>query len=199
MASVKKVELGNDGLAAESGVITVYNYDLETGLFTGESYEFLAQGVGVPANSTTDAPPGVKSGKVSVFLDNAWVLADDHRGETVYDTESREPTEITLPGDYPAGTTPLKPATEFDIWSGKAWRTDAKAKKAAAISSATLEKAARISEANSLTQVWQTQLMLDIIKDSDRSALTAWMKYIQAVQEIDATNIEEINWPEKPY
>ncbi|MBY4887670.1 tail fiber assembly protein [Pantoea sp. DY-15] len=198
MASVKKIELGNDGLAAESGVITVYNYDPETGIFAGESDEFLAQGVGIPANSTTDAPPGVKSGKVSVFLNNAWVQADDHRGETVYDIESREPTEITLPGEYPAGTTPLKPATEFDIWSGKAWKTDTKAQKAAAVSSATLEKASRISEANSFTQVWQTQLMLDIITDTDRLALIAWMKYIQAVQKVDTTSIEEINWPEKP-
>ncbi|PIF21755.1 tail fiber assembly protein [Candidatus Pantoea floridensis] len=198
MASVKKVELGSDGLAAESGVMTVYSYDPETGLCTGASDEYLAQGVGIPANSTTNVPAACKSGKVCVFNDGEWVQVDDHRGETVYSTATLKPVEITLPGEYPEGTTPLKPATAFDVWSGKAWKTDVKAQQAAAVSDAVAKKSALIIEANSVTQAWQTQLLLSIITDVDRASLTRWMQYIQEVQATDESGAPDINWPEKP-
>lgn len=198
MAAVNKVTLDGEGLAEDSGMMTVYNFDSETGLFTGTSDEFLAHGVGIPANSTTKPPLSGKSGKVCVFTDGAWAQVDDHRGETVYNTVTREPVTITLPGDYPKGTTPLKPATAFDVWSGKAWKTDAKAQQAAAISDAEAGKAALISEANSVTQAWQTQLMLGIITDGDKASLTKWMQYIQAVQAVDVSSAPDIGWPVKP-
>lgn len=172
MAEVNRVTLDGEGLAEDSGVITVYSYDSDTGLFTGASDEFLAQGVGIPANSTTTSPPVGKSGKVCVFTEGTWVQVDDHRGETFYSTATREPVEITQPGEYPEGTTPLKPATAFDVWSGKAWNTDKKAQQAAAVNDAEAEKASLITEANNVTQAWQTQLLLGIITDADKTTLT---------------------------
>jgi len=65
------------------------------------------------------------------------------------------------------------------------------------VSEAEAEKAARISEANTKTQAWQTQLRLDMITDADKASLTAWMKYVQAVQAVD-TAAPDIVWPEKP-
>ncbi|MCJ7926316.1 MAG: tail fiber assembly protein [Pantoea vagans] len=55
-----------------------------------------------------------------------------------------------------------------------------------------------MSEANGITQAWQTQLLLGIITDADKALLTSWMKYIQAVQAADITNAPDISWPEKP-
>ncbi|HCX00646.1 MAG TPA: phage tail protein, partial [Pantoea sp.] len=101
-------------------------------------------------------------------------------------------------GDYPAGTTPLEPATAWDKWDGDKWVTDIDAQQAAIVSAAAIQKSARISEANSVTQAWQTQLLLGIITDADKATLTAWMKYIQAVQATDLTSAPAINWPEKP-
>lgn len=60
------------------------------------------------------------------------------------------------------------------------------------------EKVILITEASNLTGIWQTQLMLGIISDSDKKRLTDWMKYIQAVQAIDTGNVQDINWPQKP-
>ena len=54
-------------------------------------------------------------------------------------------TEITAPGDYPAGTTTQAPATAFDKWDGEKWVTDSDAQQAAAVSGAEAEKAAGIS------------------------------------------------------
>ena len=55
-----------------------------------------------------------------------------------------------------------------------------------------------MSEANSITQAWQTQLLLGIITDADKAMLTAWMKYVQAVQAADVSGAPDISWPEKP-
>lgn len=189
--------LDASGLAQVSGLLTVYNFDAQTGEFTGASEEYVTVGVGIPANSTCDAPPEAVEGKAQVY-DNGWRVLDDHRGETVYSTADRSVTIISQPGDYSADTTLLKPATDFDTWNGKKWVTDKAAQQAAIVNNAGTEKAARISEANSKTQAWQTQLLLGIITDEDKGKLTAWMKYIQAVQAIDTSAAPNIVWPVQP-
>ncbi|MDN4629107.1 tail fiber assembly protein [Erwinia sp. PsM31] len=192
-----KITLDKNGLAKSAGTLTVYNYDSLSGEFTGATDEYLPQGVGVPACACSSAPPSAKSGLVAVYRDCGWQTVADHRGETVYSTADGSATAITAPGDYPAGTTTQAPATAFDKWDGGKWVTDSDAQRAAAVSEAEAEKAARISEANSTTQAWQTQLRLDIITDADKASLTAWMKYVQAVQAVD-TAAPDIDWPEKP-
>lgn len=199
MAATKKVTLDNNGLATSSGEMTVYNYDPESGLFMGATVEHLTEGVGIPAHSTSVAPSAVKSGKVRVYSEGSWQQVEDHRGELVYNIENGEPVEVRLPGDYPDGTTPLKPATPFDFWNGEAWQTDKLAQQVAAVSDAKMEQASLINEANSLTQAWQTQLLLGIINDDDRLTLTVWMKYIQTVQNLEIAANGEVVWPEKPY
>lgn len=198
MAAVKKTALDKAGLAKVSGVMTVYNYNPENGLFVGSSDEYLTEGIGIPANSTCDAPPVSVAGTVNVYSESGWQQIADHRGEVVYLTATGEPIEISQPGDYPADTTPLAPATAFDAWNGEAWETNAQAQQAAAVSAAQAEKSARISEANSVTQAWQTQLMLGIITDGDKASLTKWMQYIQTVQAVDVSAAPEISWPETP-
>lgn len=92
----------------------------------------------------------------------------------------------------------MAPATAYDRWNGDEWVTDAEAQQNAALSDAARQKTTLISEANSVTQAWQTQLLLGIITDADKALLTAWMKYIQAVQATDVTTAPDISWPEKP-
>lgn len=48
------------------------------------------------------------------------------------------------------------------------------------------------------TQIWQTQLSLKIINDSDKSKLKEWMMYAQKIQSIDAGKAPNIAWPEPP-
>lgn len=76
--------------------------------------------------------------------------------------------------------------------------TDTDAQRAAAVQAAESEKAARIIEANSTMQAWQTQLRLGMITDADKASLTAWMKYVQAVQGVDTGSAPDVSWPEKP-
>ncbi|WP_312045510.1 tail fiber assembly protein [Erwinia sp.] len=192
-----KTTLDKSGLAKSAGTLTVYNYDSLSGEFTGATDEYLPQGVGVPACACSSAPPSAESGLVSVYRDGGWQTVADYRGETVWSTADGTATAITAPGDYPEGTTTQAPATVFDKWDGEKWVTDGDAQRTAAVSEAEAEKAARISEANSMTQAWQTQLRLDMITDADKASLTAWMKYVQAVQVVDTAS-PDIIWPIKP-
>lgn len=66
------------------------------------------------------------------------------------------------------------------------------------IAEADAEKASRIAEANNVTLMWQTQLMLGIITPEDKEKLTEWMQYVQVVQEIDTSKAPDITWPDKP-
>ncbi|HIE8685790.1 TPA: tail fiber assembly protein [Klebsiella pneumoniae] len=193
-----KVTLDKNGLAKATGTLTVYNFDSLTGEFTGATDEYLLQGVGLPACACTIAPPQAEAGSVAVYRDNSWQIVDDHRGERVYSIADGSPSVISEPGDYPTGTTPMAPATAYDRWNGDEWVTDAEAQQNAALSDAARQKTTLISEANSVTQAWQTQLLLGIITDADKALLTAWMKYIQAVQATDVTTAPDISWPEKP-
>jgi len=193
-----KITLDKNGLAKVSGTLTVYNFDAQSGEFTGTTDEYLPQGVGVPANACSSAPPATGAGFVAVYRDGGWQSVADHRGETVYSITNGSTTAVAAPGGYPAGTTTQAPATAFDKWDGEAWVTDTDAQQAAALQAAEAEKAARIAEANSTTQAWQTQLRLDIITDADKASLTAWMKYVQEVQAVGTATASDIAWPEKP-
>ena len=193
-----KVTLDKNGLAKSAGTLTVYNFDAVSGEFTGSNDEYLAQGVGLPANACITAPPAAEAGSVALYLNGSWQVIADHRGETVYSVNGGSAVLITVPGDYPADTTPLKPATIWDQWDGEKWVTDTDAQRKAEVSRVATEKSALINEANGITQAWQTQLLLGIITDSDKALLTAWMRYLQTIQNIDITEPKSIIWPGKP-
>jgi len=193
-----KITLDKNGLAKSAGTVTVYNFNAVSGEFTGSSDEFLAQGVGLPANACVTAPPATEAGRVAFYRDGSWQSVPDHRGETIYPVSGGAPVKITALGDYPADTTTQAPATAFDKWDGEKWVTDSDAQQQSRHDAAAIEKAARVSEANGITQAWQTQLLLGIITDADKATLTAWMKYVQAVQATDVSGAPDISWPEKP-
>lgn len=193
-----KVTLDKNGLAKSAGTLTVYNFDAVSGEFTGSNDEYLAQGVGLPANACITAPPDAQAGTVAVYQDGSWQSVPDHRGETVYPVSGGAPMKITALGDYPADTTTQAPATAFDKWDGEKWVTDSDAQQQSRLDAAASEKAARVSEANGITQAWQTQLLLGIITDADKATLTAWMKYVQAVQATDVSDAPDIRWPNRP-
>ncbi|WBV22055.1 tail fiber assembly protein [Pantoea piersonii] len=193
-----KVTLDQNGLAKAAGTLTIYNFNSLTNEFTGSADEYLQQGVGLPACACAVAPPQTEAGSVAVYRDGGWQVVADHRGETVYSVADGSAIVVSELGDYPSGTTPLAPATAWDTWDGKKWVTDVDAQQAATVNNAASHKSSLISEANGVTQAWQTQLLLGIITDADKATLTAWMKYIQTVQSVDPADAPDIIWPQKP-
>lgn len=192
--------LNNEKIATSAGDITVYNYDGVTREYLSSMVEYLAVGVGIPANSCTDAP-GERKDDFAICRTadlTAWEYVADHRGETVYSTETGEAVAITVPGDYPEGTTTQAPVTEYDTWNGSEWVTDTEAQHTAEVAAAEQQKAALLAEAQATISLWQTELQLGIISDDDKASLIAWMNYIKAVQAVDSSAAPDINWPEKP-
>lgn len=195
-----KATLNKNGIATKAGEITVYNFDLITREYLAESVELLAVGVGIPANSCTDAPVEGKDGfavcrKASL---DGWEYVPDHRGETVYDTQTGQTIEITSPGEYADNVTTIAPSTPYDRWNGSAWVTDEDAQKSGQVMEAQQKKAALLAEAQSTISLWQTELQLGIISDEDKASLIAWMKYIQALNAVDTSTAPDIDWPVKP-
>lgn len=70
--------------------------------------------------------------------------------------------------------------------------------KAELIALANQTKSGTLQHVNSVTAIWQTQLALGIITDTDKVTLTAWMKYAQAVSAIDTSTAPNITWPTAP-
>ncbi|OON40759.1 phage tail protein [Izhakiella australiensis] len=195
-----KAKLNSEFIATVAGDITVFNYDGGTREYLSSSVEYLPVGVGIPANSCTDAPGESKEDfalcRTADFT--AWEYVVDHRGETVYSTKTGEAVIISATGDYPEGTTRLAPATPYDIWNGSEWVTDTEAQHAAGVEVAEQQKAALLAEAQTTISLWQTELQLGIISDEDKASLIAWMKYIKAVQAVDTSKAPDISWPDKP-
>ena len=192
--------LNKNGIATKAGEITVYNFDLITREYLAESVEFLAVGVGIPANSCTDAPVEGKDGfavcrKASL---DGWEYVADHRGDTVYDTQTGQTVEITSPGEYADNVTTIAPSTPYDRWNGSAWVTDEDAQKSGQVMEAQQKKAVLLAEAQSTISLWQTELQLGIISDDDKASLITWMKYIQALNAVDTSTAPDTEWPVKP-
>ena len=195
-----KATLNKSGITAKAGDMTVYNYDGETREYLSTSVEYLVVGVGIPANSSTDAPVDEKAGFAicrTASLDG-WEHVPDHRGETVYDTATGQPIGITAPGDYPDNVTTLEPLTPYDRWNGHEWVTDEDAQKSAQVMAAEQQKSALLAEAQSTISLWQTGLQLGIISDDDKASLITWMNYIQALNAVDTSAAPDIGWPVKP-
>ncbi|AUM04002.1 tail fiber assembly protein [Enterobacter sp. Crenshaw] len=195
-----KATLNKQGITTKAGDMTVYNYDGETREYLASSVEFLAVGVGIPANSCTDAPVEKKEGFAvcrAASLDG-WEYVADHRGETVYDTETGQPVNITAPGDYAVGVTTIAPSTTYDRWNGSEWVTDKNAQKSGQVKEAEQKKSTLLTETQSAISLWQTELQLGIISDDDKASLIIWMKYIQALNAIDTSAAPDIEWPERP-
>lgn len=195
-----KAKLNSEFIATIAGDVTVFNYDGETREYLSSSVEYLAVGVGLPANSCTDAPGEDKAGSAICRTEDftAWEYVADHRGETVFSTETGESLIVSLPGEYPEGTTTLAPSTPYDTWNGSEWVTDTEAQHAADVETAEQQKAALLLEAQATISLWQTELQLGIISDEDKASLIAWMNYIKAVQAVDTSKAPDITWPDKP-
>ncbi|MEI7263805.1 tail fiber assembly protein [Pectobacterium carotovorum] len=196
---IKNAELNEYGLAINTGWITVYHVNPATREYLSASYEYVMQGVGLPADSYADEPqlPPVGKALRRSADSKTWDVVQDYRGQTVYSTETRQPQTVTQFGELPDSVTLLKPASEFDKWNGKKWLIDKAAKAAAAITSAQQELASRKAIATSRITELMYAVNLDIATDAEKAALAAWQKYTVLLNRIDV-NATDIDWPLTP-
>ncbi|EHX2160819.1 MULTISPECIES: tail fiber assembly protein [Escherichia] len=193
--------LNNEFIAVQEGNIIVYNYNSETREYISASTEFLAVGVGIPAYSCLDAPGTHKAGYAicrSADL-NSWEYVSDHRGETIYSTETGESKEITVPGDYPENTTNIAPLTPYDKWDGEKWVTDTEAQHSAAVDAAEALRQSLIDAAMASISLIQLKLQAGRrLTQAETTRLNAVLDYIDAVTATDTSTAPDVIWPELP-
>lgn len=187
-------------MSDKAQTIKIYNLRADTHEFIGAGDAYIPPHTGLPANCTVIAPPDIPAGYVAIFSQDSgiWSLVEDHREQTVYDTVTGGSIFITSPGALPDGVTTVAPTGSFQKWNGSDWVTDTQAQHAAEIAQAEDMKAQLLAQAQSTISLWQTKLLLGIISDEDRAALTGWISYIDALQAIDTGQAPDIAWPEPP-
>lgn len=196
-----KATLNKNGIATKAGDITVYNYDNTTREYISSSTEYLAVGVGIPACSCLDAPVTHKDGyAICRSADfNSWEYVPDHRGETVYSTETGESKEITSLGDYPENTTTISPLTPYDKWDGDKWVTDSEAQHGAAVDEAEAQRQSLIDTAMASISLIQLKLQAGRkLSQTETTRLNAVLDYIDAVTATDTSTAPDVIWPELP-
>lgn len=196
-----QAELNSELIATVAGNITVYNYDGDTREFLSSSSEYLAVGVGLPANSCVDAPGEAKEGSAICRTADftTWEYVADHRGETVYSTETGESKEITAPGDYPENTTTIAPLTPYDQWDGEKWVTDTEAQRSAAVDAAEAQRQSLIDTAMASISLIQLKLRAGRkLTQAETTRLNAVLDYIDAVTATDTSTAPDVIWPELP-
>ncbi|EBN5452091.1 tail fiber assembly protein [Escherichia coli] len=193
--------LNSELIAIQAGNIIVYNYDGGNREYISASTEYLAVGVGIPANSCLDAPGSYKAGYAICRSEdfNSWEYVPDHRGEIVYSTETGESKEITVPGDYPENTTTIAPLTSYDKWDGEKWVTDTEAQHNAAVDAAEVRRQSLIDAAMASISLIQLKLQAGRkLTQAETTRLNAVLDYIDAVTATDISTAPDVIWPELP-
>jgi len=198
---MNKAVLNSKLIAIKAGDIIIYNYDGETREYISTSTEYLAVGVGIPACSCLDAPGTHKAGYAicrSADL-NSWEYVPDHRGETVYNTDTGNTEEITTLGDYPKNTTTIAPLTPYDKWDGEKWVTDTEAQHGAAVDAAEAQRQSLIDTAMASISLIQLKLQAGRkLTQAETTRLNTVLDYIDAVTATDTSTAPDIEWPTPP-
>ena len=193
--------LNSELIATKAGNIPVYNYDGETREYISTSNEYLSVGVGIPACSCLDAP-GTHKADYAICRStdfNSWEYVPDHRGESVYNTETGDATEITAPGDYPENTTTIAPLTPYDKWDGEKWVTDTEAQHGAAVEVAEAQRQSLIDAAMASISLIQLKLQAGRkLMQAETTRLNIVLDYIDAVTATDTSTAPDVIWPELP-
>ena len=75
----------------------------------------------MPAGCVDVDPPEDKKGFVAKWTGEGWEYIENHIGETVYSTTTKESLVISEFGSIPDGYTAAKPESDLCEWDGKEW------------------------------------------------------------------------------
>lgn len=178
----------------EDQTITIYNLRADTYEFIGASDAYIPAHTGLPAYCTDIEPPKNKEGFIAIFNveNNKWSLVEDHRGSTVYSTESGEPIIISDIGSLPDNTTKTCPDGQFKKWSNDKWVDDTEAEKNYKLSSNEQLKNSMVKIANERISTLQDAIDLDMATEQEKTELVEWKKYRVLLSRITVSDADMI-------
>ncbi|MGL5225860.1 MAG: tail fiber assembly protein [Aeromonas sp.] len=194
----QQVVWGDDGWASECGWARAHCVDVRTREYIGPQDSWVTVGTSLPAGAYLDEPPAHKEGYAIVRQQSEWVFVADYRGQTAYDTATRQPSEITTLGPLPDGVTLLAPSSPYDVWDGKAWQHNAAAEQAAEqaaeLAKAKAELNRRLSVAAQQVDIIKPAVEGGYAKPEHTKLLADWQRY-----RYELTAVPELNgWPASP-
>lgn len=194
----KIAQFDKNGFVIVDGWALIYNTDVQTGEFINATYEYVAEGVGLPDHVCLEAPKNVKDNQAIVRNGQKWTYPKDFRGQKVYSIITGAEITITEIGDIPDDYTLLKPASEFDSWDGEQWVLDTEKQHQYDINVATSQKKQLLSDVNEQISYLQDAIDADIATDAEKSLFAALKKYRVLLNRIDVNQAPNIEWPIKP-
>ncbi|EEI4449420.1 DUF4376 domain-containing protein [Salmonella enterica] len=113
-------------MSNEPQTIKTFNLRSDTNEFIGAGDAYIPPHTGLPANCTDIAPPDIPASHIAVFdaETETWSLHEDHRGETVYDTQTGNQVYISEAGPLPENTTTQAPTSPVDKFENGKWVAD---------------------------------------------------------------------------
>ncbi|HFD0411772.1 TPA: tail fiber assembly protein [Escherichia coli] len=176
--------------------IRVFNYLDGTNEFIGESDAYIPPHTGLPANSTDIAPPDIPAGFAAVFNadEMKWHLMEDHRGKTVYSTETGVAVTVSELGSLPENVTSVSPDGEYQRWNGSQWVTDEEARRNALINQAAEKKAGLLKQMGEQIAVLQDAVDFGEATPEEQEQLTALRKLRIKLNRIQPENAPDIDW-----
>lgn len=155
-----------------------------------------------PAYSYKLEPPELGAGTAALINrdSNGWEIVPDHRGATVYTTDTGEPRQWLALGDLPEGYTLKAPSTEFDTWEGEQWVPDEAAIAEAARVVAYRKQALATQYSTGRIGPLQDAVDLEMASEAEVAALTAWKVYRVELSRMDisAKVPSADDWPISP-
>ncbi|WP_434526304.1 tail fiber assembly protein [Photorhabdus asymbiotica] len=197
---MNKAVLDENNIAISTGSIIVFNYDAITLEYLNSTDEHLSVGIGLPANSCTDAPPNAQEGYVACRSSDltGWQVVPDYRGKIAYNTQTGEQKEIIKPGELPGELTFKQPVTDFDKWDGEKWVTDIEAQKVSQIEQAEQQRVTLRQRADEAMTLLQYAIETEIASDAEKALLLTWKKYVVLLSRVDTSLDSDIEWPQIP-
>lgn len=185
-------------MTAQSRTITIYNYRSDTLEFIGKGDALIPPFTGLPADCTNIPAPEIQPGLIAIFDDKneLWKTIEDHRGETVFNTQTGEPIHLTEPGSYPEDVTSIAPDNIWQKWDGDIWVDDPLAKKNALIEDATLQKTALLKKATDEISTLQDAVDLGIATHEETERLQQKKIYRVLLSRVSPSDAPDIIWPE---
>lgn len=186
-------------IANETQEVEIASYDNGNREFDGVFTYRAIEGCGLPPRTCFDIPE-LRDGFAAVRNadDSGWCYVEDHRGDTVYNTETGAEQTVLELGPYPNNVTPLKPTTPHDKWDGKKWVTDTVSQKAEQVAQAKAVKYTLQREAEQSIRPLERAKQLGIATDEELAALTEWERYSVFLMRVDTSKAPDIDWPVVP-
>lgn len=148
-----------------------------------------------PDNALRIQPPA-KTGFWPCESNGNWILVEDHRGQTIYNIETKLSKEVNELGPIESTFTALEPF-EFSVWDGEKWVLDIDEQRSFKIQKNTALRDSLLNAANDEIEILSRAVRLRRATDADKKRLELLENYSIDLYELDLSN-PDVVIPEKP-